>query len=68
MTVPQAARLAEIFDFLHRGMTQSLEQFHSNDEGTVVKLGFNEWQTLQAVQMCLAQYMRAVADPEGQSN
>jgi hypothetical protein len=29
-----------------------------------VKLGFNEWQTVQAVQMLLARYGRTVAEPQ----
>ena len=60
----QAARLAEIFDFLHRGLTSSVENIDSNEEGTVVRINFNEWQTIQTVQLFLARYMRAVADPD----
>lgn len=60
----QAARLAEIFDYLHRGVTISVENIESNEDGTEVKLGFNEWQTVQAVQMLLARFGRMVAEPE----
>jgi predicted component of type VI protein secretion system len=60
----QAARLAEIFDHLHRGLTQAVETIESNDDGTEVRLGFNEWQTVQAVQMLLARYGRLIAEPE----
>ena len=60
----QAARLAEIFDHLHRGLTSSCENIESNEDGTEVKLGFAEWQTVQAVQMLLARYGRMVAEPE----
>ena len=60
----QAARLAEIFDHLHRGLTGAVEQIDSNDDGTEVRLGFNEWQTVQAVQMLLARYGRLIAEPE----
>jgi pSer/pThr/pTyr-binding forkhead associated (FHA) protein len=60
----QAARLAEIFDYLHRGLTSAVENIDANDEGTEVKLGFAEWQTVQAVQMLLARYSRSVAEPE----
>ena len=31
-----------------------------------VRIAFAEWQTIQATQMFLARYMRAVADPEHQ--
>ena len=32
------------------------------------RLGFAEWQTIQATQMFLARYMRAVADPNHQAD
>ncbi len=60
----QSARLAEIFDYLHRGVTISVENIDANEDGTEVKLGFNEWQTIQAVQMLLARFGRLVAEPE----
>jgi predicted component of type VI protein secretion system len=60
----QAARLAEVFDYLHRGLTIAVENIEANEEGTEVKLGFGEWQTVQAVQMLLARYGRMVAEPE----
>jgi pSer/pThr/pTyr-binding forkhead associated (FHA) protein len=63
----QAARLAEVFDHLHRGLTSAVENIDSNEDGTEIKLGFAEWQTVQAVQMLLARYGRMVAEPEPQS-
>jgi pSer/pThr/pTyr-binding forkhead associated (FHA) protein len=60
----QAARLAEIFDYLHRGLTTAAENIDANEDGTEIRLGFAEWQTVQAVQMLLARYGRAVAEPE----
>jgi len=60
----QAARLAEVFDYLHRGLTTSVENIEANEDGTEIKLGFAEWQTIQAVQMLLARYGRMVAEPE----
>ena len=60
----QAARLAEIFDYLHRGLTSSVENIDANEDGTEIKLGFAEWQTIQAVQMLLARYGRNVAEPD----
>ena len=64
LTPAQAARLAEIFDYLHRGLTSAVENIDANEDGTEVKLGFAEWQTVQAVQMLLARYGRSVAEPE----
>lgn len=63
----QCARLAEIFDHLHRGLTQAAESIEANDDGTEIRLGFNEWQTVQAVQMLLARYGRMVAEPDPRS-
>ncbi len=60
----QAARLAEIFDYLHRGVTSAVENIDANEDGTEVKLGFNEWQAVQAVQMLLARFGRMVAEPD----
>lgn len=64
LTGAQAARLSEIFDHLHRGLTLAVENIESNDDGTEVRLGFAEWQTIQAVQMLLARYGRRIAEPE----
>jgi hypothetical protein len=64
LTGAQAARLAEVFDHMHRGLTQACESIDANEEGTEVRLGFAEWQTVQAVQMLLARYGRLVAEPD----
>jgi len=64
LTPAQAARLAEIFDYMHRGLTNAVENIEANDDGTEVRLGFGEWQMIQAVQMLLARYGRTIADPE----
>jgi pSer/pThr/pTyr-binding forkhead associated (FHA) protein len=68
LTTAQSARLAEIFDFLHRGLTIATENIQANEEGSEVRLGFAEWQTIQATQMFLARYMRSVADPDHQAD
>ena len=60
----QAARLAEILDFLHRGLTNATENVQANDEGTQVGLTYADWQKVLAVQMLLARYVRAVAEPD----
>jgi hypothetical protein len=59
----QAARLAEILDYLHKGLTTAVENIEANEEGTEVRLGFSEWQTIQAVQMLLARYARSISEP-----
>ena len=63
LTPAQAARLAEIFDYLHRGLTSAVENIDANEDGTEVKIAFGEWQTIQAVQMLLARYARNISEP-----
>jgi pSer/pThr/pTyr-binding forkhead associated (FHA) protein len=64
----QAARLAEIFDFLHRGLTQATENIDAKEDGSQVTLSYADWQRVQAVQMLLARYLRAVTDPDALSD
>ncbi len=64
MTPSQAARLAELIDFLHRQLTAATENIQANDEASEVKLSFADWQRVMAVQMLLARYVRAVAEPD----
>ena len=64
LTPSQAARLSEILDYLHRGLTNAVENIDANEDGTEVRLGFAEWQTVQAVQMLLARYGRSISEPE----
>jgi predicted component of type VI protein secretion system len=65
LTASQSARLAEILDYLHKGLTTAVENIEANEEGTEVRLGFAEWQTIQAVQMLLARYARNISEPTG---
>jgi len=62
----QAARLSEVFDYLHRALTSAVENIDANDDGTEVRIAFNEWQTIQAVQLLLARYGRTVVQPEAE--
>ena len=64
LTPSQAARLAELLEFLHRQITQATENIQANDEGTQVTLTYGDWQRVLAVQMLLARYTRAVSDPD----
>ena len=64
MTPSQAARLAEILDFLHRGLTCATEHIQAKEDGTQVSLGYADWQRVLAIQMLLARYLRAVAEPD----
>jgi predicted component of type VI protein secretion system len=64
MTPAQAARMAEILDFLHRGLTRATENIEADEDGTQVTLSYGDWQMVLAVQMLLARYLRAVTDPD----
>jgi FHA domain-containing protein len=60
----QAARIAEILDYLHRGIASAAEQIVANEDGSQVRIPFAEWQKIQAVELLLARYLRAIAEPE----
>lgn len=60
----QAARVAEILDFLHRVLSTAAENIRTADNSTEVVIAFPDWQKIQAVQMLLARYLRAVAEPD----
>ena len=63
MTPSQAARLAEILDYLHQGLTQATDNIQAKDDGTQVTLEYADWQRVLAIQMLLSRYLRMVADP-----
>ncbi len=63
LTPAQVARLVEIFDYLHRGLSSAVESIEANEDGTEVRLGFEQWQTIQAVQMLLARFSRQLSEP-----
>jgi pSer/pThr/pTyr-binding forkhead associated (FHA) protein len=60
----QAARLAEILDFLHRGLTCATSNIQAREDGSQVVINYADWQRVQAIQMLLARYLRAVAEPD----
>ncbi len=64
MTPSQTARLSELLEFLHRHLTQATENISANEEGSQVTLSFADWQRILKVQMLLARYLRAVAEPD----
>ena len=68
LTPSQAARLAEILDFLHNGLTSATENIEAKEDGTQVTLGFADWQKVLAVQMLLSRYLRAIAEPDTMGN
>ncbi len=64
MTPSQAARLAEILDFLHHGLVFATENITAKDDGSQITLSYADWQRVLAVQLILARYIRAVSDPD----
>jgi predicted component of type VI protein secretion system len=60
----QAARLSEILDYLHRGLASATENLVASEDVGQVTIPFPDWQKVQAVQMLLARYLRAVAEPD----
>ena len=60
----QAARLAEMLEFLHRHLTLATEHIRASDDGQQVTLSYADWQRVLGLQMVLARYARAVAEPE----
>jgi pSer/pThr/pTyr-binding forkhead associated (FHA) protein len=67
LTPSQAARVAEIFDLLHRGLMRTTEPVQTSNDGAQVVLDFYTWQKILAVQMLLARYHRAITEPESWS-
>ena len=63
-TPSQAARLAELLEFLHHRLTNATENIQANEDASQVVLSFADWQRVLAVQMVLARYVRAVAEPD----
>jgi hypothetical protein len=59
----QAARLAEILDYLHQGLTQGTDNIQARDDGSQVTLPYADWQRVLAVQMLLARYLRMISEP-----
>lgn len=64
MSPSQAARLAELLDFLHRHLTSATENISTNEEASIITLRYADWQRVLALQMILARYVRAVAEPD----
>ena len=59
----QAARIAEIFDYLHQLLSQGTENIQARDDGSQVTLPYADWQRVLATQMLLARYLRMISEP-----
>jgi len=60
----QAARLAEMLDFLHRSLSAVIPNSQTTEDGTEVHLDFATWQKLLQTELLLARYCRAITDPD----
>ena len=60
----QAARLAEMLDFLHRSLGTVIPAAQMSEDGTEVHLDFTTWQKLLQTELLLARYCRAITDPD----
>ena len=68
LTPAQSARFAEILDFLHRGLATASDQISATEDGSLIRIPFSEWQKIQAVEMLLARYFRAISEPDTMSD
>jgi len=59
----QAAQLAEVIEFVHLHLRMLITSVASDGKGDRVSLDQQEWQSLLGVQAHLAEYLRAVSDP-----
>jgi pSer/pThr/pTyr-binding forkhead associated (FHA) protein len=64
MSPAQAYRLAALLDFLHRHLALATENVHADEDGTQITVSYAQWQRVMAIQMVLARFARAVAEPE----
>jgi pSer/pThr/pTyr-binding forkhead associated (FHA) protein len=64
MSPSQAARLAELLEFLHRHLIAATENTQTNEETAQVTLSYLDWQRILGVQALLARYIRGVAEPD----
>lgn len=64
LTPAQAAQLSEVIDFLHRALAEACRPVHIPPKANEATIPLEHWQRIQAVLTFLAQYSRAVAEPE----
>lgn len=60
----QAARLAEMLDFLHHHLSAATEDVRPSEDGLQVALDAVHWQRILSLQMILARYIRGVTEPD----
>lgn len=63
LSASQSARLAELFEYLHRQLTLATNSMYSDEEGSHIALKYSDWQKIQSIHLILAKYARAIIDP-----
>jgi pSer/pThr/pTyr-binding forkhead associated (FHA) protein len=63
LTPGQAAQLAELFEYVHIRLRNLLDSVCMEGKGERVTLDLHQWQSLVDLQSRLAEYLRAVSDP-----
>ena len=66
LTPGQAAQLAELFEYVHIRVRNLLNSVKMDGKGERVSLELHQWQSLLDLQSRLAEYLRAVGDPNRQ--
>lgn len=67
MSPGQAAQLAELIEYVHIRLRHLLSSVETEGKGEQVKLDLRQWQGLLDLQGRLAEYLRAVSDPNRES-
>jgi hypothetical protein len=60
----QAAQLAELLEYIHRGIGDVVEGVQSNELKNSVSVSQQNWQSLLLVYSNLSELIRAIADPD----
>jgi len=63
MSPGQAAQLAELIEYVHIRLRNLLNSVQTEGKGEHVKLDLRQWQSLLDLQGRLAEYLRAISDP-----
>ena len=61
----QAARLAEVVEFLHRALAEATGDVQIPLQATEARLPLASWQQVQAVLTILSRYCRQISNPDG---
>ncbi len=62
----QAAQMSEVIEYVHRVLSDSIDQAKVNSKQMEVHLNLPDWHRLQALQSVLARYTRSISEPAGE--